>query len=94
VRITARLVKMPSERDVWAQSYERDTEHPLKTQSEIAQAIANELRNVLDRQQEDALRKPAENTVAYGSYLKSRYLWSWSAGDGLKNVLRYFTDRV
>jgi TolB-like protein/DNA-binding winged helix-turn-helix (wHTH) protein len=59
VRITARLVKMPSERDVWAQSYERDTEHPLKTQSEIAQSIADELRNILDRQQEDALRKPA-----------------------------------
>jgi TolB-like protein/DNA-binding winged helix-turn-helix (wHTH) protein len=59
VRITARLVKMPSERDVWAQSYERDTEHPLKTQSEIAQSIADEVRNILDRQQEDALTKPA-----------------------------------
>jgi TolB-like protein/DNA-binding winged helix-turn-helix (wHTH) protein len=59
VRITARLVKMPSERDVWAQSYERDTQHPLKTQSEIAQSIADELRNILDRQQEDALGKPA-----------------------------------
>jgi TolB-like protein/DNA-binding winged helix-turn-helix (wHTH) protein len=59
VRITARLVKMPSERDVWAQSYERDLQHPLKTQSEIAQSIADELRNILDRQQEEALRKPA-----------------------------------
>jgi TolB-like protein/DNA-binding winged helix-turn-helix (wHTH) protein len=59
VRITARLVKMPSERDVWAQSYERDIQHPLKTQSEIAQSIADELRNILDRQQEDALTKPA-----------------------------------
>ncbi|WP_159010859.1 FlgO family outer membrane protein [Bradyrhizobium sp. S69] len=95
VRITARLVKMPSERDVWAQSYERDIQHPLKTQSEIAQSIADELRNILDRQQEDALRKPARgNTVAYGSYLKDRYLWKRSTGDGLKNVLRYFTDRV
>jgi TolB-like protein/DNA-binding winged helix-turn-helix (wHTH) protein len=59
VRITARLVKMPSERDVWAQSYEKDIQHPLQTQSEIAQSIADELRNILDRQQEDALRKPA-----------------------------------
>ena len=58
VRITARLVEMPSERDVWAQSYERDILHPLKNQSEIAQSIADELRNILDRQQEDALKKP------------------------------------
>jgi TolB-like protein/DNA-binding winged helix-turn-helix (wHTH) protein len=60
VRITARLVEMPSERDVWAQSYERDILHPLKNQSEVAHSIADELRNILDRQQEDALRKPAE----------------------------------
>ncbi len=59
LRITARLVKMPSERDVWAQSYERDIQHPLQTQSEIARSIADELRNILDRQEEDALRKPA-----------------------------------
>jgi TolB-like protein/DNA-binding winged helix-turn-helix (wHTH) protein len=95
VRITARLVKMPSERDVWAQSYERDLQHPLKTQSEVAQSVADEIRNILDRQQEEALRKPTGgNTVAYGSYLKDRYLWKRSTGDGLKNVLRYFTDRV
>lgn len=95
VRITARLVEMPSERDVWAQSYERDIEHPLKTQSEIAQSIADELRNILDRQQEGALRKPAgANTVAFGSYLKGQYPWNRSNGDGFKNVLRYFTDRV
>ena len=59
VRITVRLVKMPGEQDVWAQSYERDIQHPLNNQSEIAQSIADELRNILDRQQEDALGKPA-----------------------------------
>jgi TolB-like protein/DNA-binding winged helix-turn-helix (wHTH) protein len=59
VRITVRLVKMPGEQDVWAQSYERDILHPLNNQSEIAQSIADELRNILDRQQEGALRKPA-----------------------------------
>jgi TolB-like protein/DNA-binding winged helix-turn-helix (wHTH) protein len=65
VRITARLVKMPSERDVWAQSYERDIQHPLNNQSEIAQSIADEIRNILDRQQEeDALRKPAGGSTA------------------------------
>lgn len=60
VRITVRLVKMPGEQDVWAQSYERDIQHPLNNQSEIAQSIADELRNILDRQQEGALREPTE----------------------------------
>jgi TolB-like protein/DNA-binding winged helix-turn-helix (wHTH) protein len=58
VRVTARLVEMPSERDVWAQSYEADLHHTLKTQSEIAHSIAEQLRSILDRQEEAALKKP------------------------------------
>jgi TolB-like protein/DNA-binding winged helix-turn-helix (wHTH) protein len=58
VRITARLVEIPSERDVWAESYERDVQHPLNTQSEIARSITEELRSILDRQEEAALKKP------------------------------------
>ena len=65
VRITARLVEMPSERDVWAESYERDFQHPLNTQSEIARSITEELRSILDRQEEAALKKPSdENPTA------------------------------
>lgn len=58
VRITARLVEMPTQRDVWAQSYEVDLHHTLKTQSEIAHAIAEQIRSILDQQQEAALKKP------------------------------------
>jgi TolB-like protein/DNA-binding winged helix-turn-helix (wHTH) protein len=57
VRITARLVEMPTERDVWAQSYEGDIQHPLKTQNEVARSIAEQLRSILDRQEEAALKK-------------------------------------
>jgi TolB-like protein/DNA-binding winged helix-turn-helix (wHTH) protein len=65
VRITARLVEMPTERDVWAQSYEGDFEHPLKTQSEIARSITEQLRGILDQQEEAGLKKPAgEDPVA------------------------------
>ena len=67
VRVTVRLIEMPSERDVWAQSYESDIHHPLKTQSETAGKIAEQFRTILDRQDEEAaLKKPtAENHAAY-----------------------------
>ena len=66
VRITARLIVMPSERDVWAQSYESDLHHPLKIQGEIAGKIAEQFRSMLDRQEEAALKMPAgENPAAY-----------------------------
>jgi TolB-like protein/DNA-binding winged helix-turn-helix (wHTH) protein len=60
VRITVRLTRMPSERDVWAQSYEGDLHRPLKTQSDIAGTIAGQFRSILDRQKEAALKRPAE----------------------------------
>ena len=58
VRITARLVDVRTQRDLWAQSYDGDIHHTLKTQSEIAHSIAEQLRSILDRQEEAALKKP------------------------------------
>jgi TolB-like protein/DNA-binding winged helix-turn-helix (wHTH) protein len=67
VRVTARLIEMPSERDVWAQSYASDLHHPLKIQGEIAGKIAEQFRSILDRQEEEAaLKMPTgENPAAY-----------------------------
>jgi TolB-like protein/DNA-binding winged helix-turn-helix (wHTH) protein len=59
VRITVRLTKMPTEREVWAQSYEGDLHRPLKTQSDIAGTIAEQFRSILDKQEEAALKKTA-----------------------------------
>jgi TolB-like protein/DNA-binding winged helix-turn-helix (wHTH) protein len=58
VRITARLVDVRTQRDLWAQSYDGDIHHTLKTQSEIAHSIAEQLRSILDRQEEADLKKP------------------------------------
>jgi TolB-like protein/DNA-binding winged helix-turn-helix (wHTH) protein len=52
VRIIARLVEMPTARDVWAQSYEGDLHDTLKTQSGIARSITEQLQMILDRQRE------------------------------------------
>jgi hypothetical protein len=62
---------MPTERDVWAQSYEGDLHRPLKTQNEIAGTIAGQFRAILDRQDETALKKQTEeHPVAYEDDLK------------------------
>jgi adenylate cyclase len=71
VRINARLIEMPTERDIWAQSYEGDIHDTLKLQSEIARVIAQQLRGILDRQEQAPLnRGVAEDPHAYQAYLK------------------------
>jgi TolB-like protein/DNA-binding winged helix-turn-helix (wHTH) protein len=70
VRINARLIEMPTERDIWAQSYEGDVHDTLKLQSQIAQVIAQQLRTILDRQEQAPLsRAVAQDPHAYQAYL-------------------------
>jgi TolB-like protein/Tfp pilus assembly protein PilF len=44
VRITAQLIEAPTDRHVWAKSYERDLRDVLSLQSEVARAVASEIR--------------------------------------------------
>src|SRR2546425_10284634 len=44
VRITAQLIDAPREAHLWAESYERDLRDVLSLQTEVAQAIAREIR--------------------------------------------------
>lgn len=70
VRINARLTEMPTERDIWAQSYEGDIHDTLKLQSEIARVITQQLRGILDRQEQ----APLNQSVAVGPHAYQAYL--------------------
>jgi TolB-like protein/DNA-binding winged helix-turn-helix (wHTH) protein len=71
VRINARLTEMPTERDIWAQSYEGDIHDTLKLQSEIASVIAQQLRGILDRQEQVPINQGvAQYPHSHQAYLK------------------------
>ncbi len=44
MRITAQLIQAEQERHLWAESYERDLRDILALQSEVARAIADEIK--------------------------------------------------
>jgi TolB-like protein/DNA-binding winged helix-turn-helix (wHTH) protein len=95
VRVNARLIEMPTERDVWAQSYEGDIHDTLKLQSEIARAIVEQFRIILNRQERAPLNKRvADNSDAYEAYPKGRYMWSRRTGHRLKKPIEHFNDAI
>src|SRR5437762_11265695 len=55
VRITAQLIDAPTDQHLWAETYERDLGDVLKLQSEVAQAIAQQIRAQLTPQQQARL---------------------------------------
>jgi TolB-like protein/DNA-binding winged helix-turn-helix (wHTH) protein/Flp pilus assembly protein TadD len=92
VRITAQLIRVPADEQMWSHSYEGDVRDTLALQSEVAQAIAQQIRATLSRRQQAALQRPRTvSPDAYEAYLKGRYFWNKRTGDGLKKAIDYFT---
>jgi TolB-like protein/Flp pilus assembly protein TadD len=92
VRITAQLIRVPADEQMWAHSYEGDLRDTLALQSQVAQAIAQQIRATLSQRQQAVLRNPKTvSPVAYEDYLKGRYFWNKRTGDGLRKAIDYFT---
>ncbi len=95
VRLTAQLIRVPADENLWAQSYEGDIRDSLGLQSKVAQAIAGQIRATLSRQEQVTLGKSrAVNPKAYEAYLKGRYYWNKRTGEGLKKAIEYFRQAI
>src|SRR5437868_5921530 len=95
VRITAQLIDAPKEMHLWAESYERDLRDVLALQSEVAQAIAREIRVKLTAI--DQARVAEVHPVqpdAYEAYLRGRYQWNRRSAEGLGRAIQYFQQAI
>jgi TolB-like protein/Flp pilus assembly protein TadD len=74
VRVSAQLIDAKSDTHSWANSYDRPLDDVFAIQSDIAKAIANELRVKLSPSQSSALAAaPTHDTEAYDLYLRGEY---------------------
>jgi TolB-like protein/DNA-binding winged helix-turn-helix (wHTH) protein/Flp pilus assembly protein TadD len=95
VRITAQLIEASSDKHLWSQSYQGELRDTLALQSQVARAIADQIRINLNPQEQAALKTASVvNPEAYESYLKGRYFWNKRTADGLKVALAYFNQAI
>ena len=78
VRITAQLIHLKEQTQVWAETYERDLSDVLSVQAEIAEAIAREMNRALNLPERAKTREKLQpqssvQPAAYDSYLKARF---------------------
>jgi TolB-like protein/Tfp pilus assembly protein PilF len=95
VRVTAKLVQAADQTQLWAESYDRPCDDILILQSEVAQAIAREIRIKLTPR--EARRLAAASTVgmpAHEAYLKGRYFWNKRTEDALKKGIDHFQEAI
>jgi TolB-like protein/DNA-binding winged helix-turn-helix (wHTH) protein len=76
VRITAQLIQASTDRRLWGESYERDLRDILGLQSEVARAIASQIKAEVTPQEQVRLasHRPV-NPEAYVLYLQGKVLW-------------------
>jgi TolB-like protein/Flp pilus assembly protein TadD len=75
VRVRAQLIDARSDAHLWAERYDRPLDDVFAIQSEIAKAVAEQLKAKLSPSEEAAIEQPpTANLVAYDRYLRGKKL--------------------
>lgn len=92
LRVTATLVRVHDEVQVWTSSYDRDGSNMIGVQQELSSAIA---RQVTQRLSPDRLtrfsRRQTSNADAYDLYLRGRRFWNQLTPATTRSAVEYFT---
>jgi len=95
VRITAQLIHADTDEHLWGEDYERGVRDVLSLQSEVARAIAQEVRAKVTPQEQARLANARPvNPEIYELYLKGRYYWNRRTEEGAKRALAYFQQAI
>jgi TolB-like protein/class 3 adenylate cyclase/Flp pilus assembly protein TadD len=71
VRVNVQLIKAANDSHLWADTYDRKLTNIFSVESEVAKAIADQLRAKLTGQEEQEIAaKPTDNSEAYDAYLR------------------------
>ncbi|HWW14795.1 MAG TPA: winged helix-turn-helix domain-containing protein [Candidatus Dormibacteraeota bacterium] len=97
VRITAQLLDAPTDRHLWAETYERDLGDVMGLQSEVAAAIAQQVRAQLTPQQQVQFRSAHPvKPEAYDAYLRGRLYFTteYTKPESLRKAQQYFEESI
>ena len=95
VRITAQLVHAATDKHLWAESYDRELSEVLTLQSEVARAIAGQIRVKLSPGEREHFKRPRKvMTEVYESYLKGRFHFNKWTVEAVKKGIEYFQQAL
>jgi len=97
VRVNVQLIKAANDSHLWADTFDRKLTDIFSVESEVAKAIAEQLRAKLTGQEEQVIAaKPTDNPEAYDAYLRG-VAYTLRAANTPANVLgaqKYFREAV
>lgn len=95
VRVTAQLIHAATDTHLWARDYERDLTDVLKLESEVARAVADEIRIQVTAEERERLASARSvDPQAHEAYLLGRYHFSKNDEQALKRAIEYFEHSI
>ena len=95
VRITVQLIHAATDRHLWTESYERDLRNVLRLQSEVARAIAEEIKVAVTPEERVHLTSASPvNPEVYELYLRGRHSSRKWTPESLARGLEYFQQAI
>jgi len=95
VRISIQLINARNDRHVWAETYERQAGDLVELESEVAEAVADQIQVKLtaaERQRFSRARRV--NPEAHEAYLKGLYFWNERTSESLRVSIGYFEEAI
>lgn len=95
IRLSAQLVHGPTDRHLWARSYERRREDALMLQRTLTQAIVAEIRVALtERERTELSRVPDVRPAVYDAYLRGGHLLAKRTEADTRKAIEYFERAI
>jgi TolB-like protein len=97
VRVNVQLIKAANDSHLWADTFDRKLTDIFSVESEVAKAIADQLRAKLTGQEEQVIAaKPTDNPEAYDAYLRglAYSLKPFNASANLHGAQKYLKEAV
>ena len=91
LRITARLIRVRDQLQIWSDSFDRNTSSILGLQQEISSAIADQVRTRLSPDRQRALaRRHTQNAEAYDLFLRGRHFLDQRTPEAMQRAIESF----
>ena len=95
VRITAQLIGAVPERHLWANHYDRELRDVLALHSEVARAIAEEIKVAVTPEEKARLASTRPvNPEAHEAYLKGQYFLNKHTGEDLQRAIKFAPQAI
>src|SRR5437764_56704 len=95
VRVNVQLINAMTDAHLWAETYDRKLTDMFAVETEVAKAVADNLRVKLTGREIDEMSvRPTEDPIAHDLFVKGRYCLGLRRGDNLPRAIDFFQQVI